>query len=79
MKIETKYSIKDTVFFLYDNKIHRGWIKRITIGVQNNTCNEMYDVQISMPQEKEIFGLNADVLFRTKEALVERLLSDYFV
>ena len=57
MKIETKYSIKDTVFFLYDNKIHRGWIKRITIGVQNNTCNEMYDVQISMPQEKEFFWI----------------------
>ena len=77
MKIETKYSVGDTVFFLYDNKIHSGVITRCNISVQHDTHSEKYDTKSTIPSEGEFINLKVDMLFETKEALAEKLLSDF--
>ena len=77
MKIETKYSIGDTVFFLYDNEIHSGVITECSISVRHDTRSEKYDAKSTIHSEGEFLNLKRDMLFETKEALAEKLLSDF--
>lgn len=73
MEIKTEYNIGDTVFFLYDNKIHSGVITGCNISVQHATRSEKYDAMSTIPSEGEFINLKLDMLFKTKEALIKSL------
>lgn len=76
MIIETKYSINDTVFFLKENKIWMGYITALSVSVNEN-IHVRYSVKCIFPNCSEFTELKGDMLFKTKEALIDGLLSDF--
>lgn len=83
MNIETKYSIKDKVFFIHDNEVKTGTVK--TISTESYTAfNEhyqpitstsiKYDVSIECEYRSDItVKLPQNRLFHTKEELLASL------
>lgn len=45
MNIETQYNINSTVYFLHNNKVWEGTVKKITITIENNSIVISYKVQ----------------------------------
>ena len=71
MEIKTKFNIKDEVWYLFENKIHTGWISRI------ETDSKYEYGQLSKVYIKYTIGvsieLSEDRLFSTKEDLLKSL------
>lgn len=82
MKIETKYNIGDTVFFLLDREICKGVITEVEVTIHRDrdngkeTCNERYTGTHSFGS---IFlGMGAANLFTTPEELVKSLMDKFY-
>lgn len=69
MIVETKYNIKDEVYFLKENKINKGII--MAVCVEQNTYNK--PPRISYIIDK--YAFDEKVLFKTKQEVVDNLLS----
>lgn len=74
MKIETKYSINDTVYLLAESAVWTGVITEIRVTVNNNYTMVRYNVKCSLPKPENFTLLKEDRLFKTKEELVASLL-----
>lgn len=86
MKIETKFNIGDTVYFLIDNALYKGVINEINIKV-----SYIQSVQIPWSDFKEIYevkyinrkfvevkkDIGFDSLFKTENDLFDKLAYDF--
>ena len=70
MTIETQYNINNTVYFLHNNKVWEGIIKRITITVENNSLTITYKVQYNDWKYK---NLKQSQAYSTKQELLDSL------
>lgn len=78
MGIETKYNIGDKVFFIQENSVHQGFIKKIAVYISSdgysNIQREYYDIN---SYEKAIDKTYKDVMlpliYKTKEELLKSL------
>ena len=70
MTIETKFNIGDTVFFLSDNKIEEGIVKRIQIDAYETGDLEIYSVRISTQTTMQ---MSSHYLFPSKQELLASL------
>ena len=71
MKIETKYSINDEVYFIYDDQFFKGRVKEVCVVIQEDIKNELYE----MYNWKVKF--NKHELFSTLEELMDNLREDF--
>lgn len=78
MGFETKYSIGNKVFFIQENAVHQGIIKRISVYLSSNDYsmqqNEYYDID---SYDKAIYKTYRDVdkslIYKSKEELLKSL------
>lgn len=70
MNIETRYNINNTVYFLHNNKVWEGTVKKITITVENNSTVISYKVQYSDWKYK---SLKESQAYSTKQELLNSL------
>ena len=70
MTIETQYNINSTIYFLYNNKVWEGTIKRISIIVENNSIVITYKVQYNDWKYK---SLKENQVYSTKQELLDSL------
>lgn len=70
MNIETQYNINNTVYFIHNNKIWEGTVKKITITVENNSLVISYKVQYSDWRYK---SLKESQVYNTKQELLDSL------
>ena len=70
MTIETQYNINSTIYFLYNNKVWEGTIKRISIIVENNSIVITYKVQYNDWKYK---SLKESQTYSTKQELLDSL------
>ena len=77
MKIDSKYSLGDTVYLLYDNKVLRCTVSKIIISVTKSKFNNGDYTWWNYDVDKETGGTIIDVserrLFRTKNELLQSL------
>ena len=78
MKIETKYNIGDEVFFLQENAIHQGYIRKIVVCVTSSEgCvnqNEYYDIYCyDRVLSKTYKDVKKSLIYKTKEELLKSL------
>lgn len=71
MEIKTKYNIGDWVWFMHENSVHQGVIKKITIHIENDKINTFYTL-IDQNNSLEL-QLGTPYLFTTKEELLKSL------
>lgn len=71
MEIKTKYNIGDWVYFMHENKVHIGVIKKITIHIEKNKTNTVYSLTDQNNGLELQFG--TPFLFLTKEELLKSL------
>lgn len=69
MTIETKYNYNDKVFFLNNNKVVEGIIKKISI-LTDNTIEVRYRVSYDSYKFK---SLKEEQVFNTKQELLDSL------
>lgn len=70
MTIETKYNINSTVYFLHNNKVWEGTVKKITINAENNSLTIVYKVQYNDLKYK---SLKESQAYSTKQELLNSL------
>lgn len=70
MNIETQYNINNTVYFIHNNKIWEGTVKKITITVENNSLIISYKVKYSDWKYK---SLKESQAYNTKQELLDSL------
>lgn len=70
MNIETQYNINNTVYFLYNNKVWEGTVKKITITVEHNSLVITYKVQYNDWKYK---SLKESQAYNTKQELLDSL------
>lgn len=70
MNIETQYNINSIVYFLHNNKVWEGTVKRISITVENNSIIITYKVQYSDWKYK---SLKENQAYSTKQELLDSL------
>lgn len=70
MNIETRYNINNTVYFIHNNKVWEGTIKKITITVEHNSLSITYKVQYSDWKYKSVKESQA---YNTKQELLDSL------
>ena len=73
MKIETKYSLNDTVYLLADSAIWTGVIIEIRVTTNNSYTIVTFNVKCSLPKPENFYSLKEDRLFKTKEGLIASL------
>lgn len=78
MKLETKFNVGDTVYFLNDNKLYKGVVNDITINV-NSRILEIYEVSFRSKYDYEALkkDIGADELFESAKAVVDKLMLDF--
>ena len=85
MKIETKFNIGDTVYFLIDNALYKGVINEINIKVSYiqsvqipwSDFKEIYEVKYINSSNVEVNkDISTDNLFKSATALVDKLMLD---
>lgn len=85
MKIETKFNIGDTVYFLIDNALYKGVINEINIKVSYiqsvqipwSDFKEIYEVKYINSRNVEVKkDISTDNLFKSATALVDKLMLD---
>ena len=78
MKIETKFNVGDTVYFLRDNEIYKGFINQTFINVRSTDIDEKYEVEyINGYYERVRADIDADSLFENAKGVVEKLMKDF--
>ena len=71
MEIKTKYNIGDWVWFMHENTVHQGVIKKITVFIEKDGLNIVYTL-IDQNNSLELqFG--TPFLFLTKAELLKSL------
>ena len=70
MTIETQYNINSTVYFLHNNKVWEGTVKKITITAENNSLTIVYKVQYNDWKYK---SLKESQAYNSKLALLNSL------
>jgi hypothetical protein len=70
MNIETQYNINSTVYFLHNNKVWEGTVKKITITAENNSLTIAYKVQYSDWKYK---SLKENQAYNSKQELLNSL------
>jgi hypothetical protein len=70
MNIETRYNINNTVYFLHNNKVWEGTVKKISITVENNSLVIVYKVQYNDWKYK---SLKQSQAYNTKQELLDSL------
>lgn len=70
MNIETQYNINNTVYFLHNNKVWEGTVKKITITIENNSLVISYKVQYNDWKYK---SLKENQAYNTKQELLNSL------
>lgn len=70
MNIETQYNINSTVYFLHNNKVWEGTVKKITITIENNSVVISYKVQYNDWKYK---SLKESQAYNSKLALLNSL------
>lgn len=77
MKIETKFKVGDTVYFISDNVLNKGVIKEILINVGGGIF-ERYEVQyFNYCYEKVTNKIEAEYLFNNTKELFDKLILDF--
>lgn len=77
MKIETKFNIGDTVYFIIDNVLNKGVINEVIINVRGGIL-ERYEVKyLNYCHEKVTDKIEAEYLFNNTKELFEQLILDY--
>ena len=78
MKIETKFDVGQTVYFLGDEGIYRGVIGETVICVWPTHTVEEYEVEYTDGlYEKVRKRIDADSLFENAKGVVEKLMKDF--
>lgn len=82
MKIETRFEIGDTVYFLNDNEMAKGTAKGFLVKGGSDVqagYQEKYTVEFFSPYWCEVVTkeFNVDRLFATPQALVEGLMLNF--
>lgn len=73
MKIKTKYSIGDTVWFIHENQVHQGIVSFISVDIRSDgECVEKYTMAHSL-NGMAIARHYVERVFPTKEALLKSL------
>lgn len=70
MNIETQYNINNTVYFIHNNKVWEGIVKRISIIVENNSIVITYKVQYTDWKYKLV---KENQVYNTKQELLDSL------
>lgn len=70
MNIETQYNINNTVYFLHNNKVWEGTVKKISIIVENNSLVIVYKVRYNDWKYK---NLKQSQAYNTKQELLDSL------
>lgn len=74
MKIDTKYNIGDTVWFMHENKAQEGTVGYIRVDIlSNGECEERYTVTYGLGGVPIAYQCSIEYFFPTKEALLESL------
>ena len=77
MTVYTKFSLGDTVYLLYENKVHRCTISKIIINVTKNKFNKgdyiWYNYDVDIETGGTVIDVTERRLFRTKEELLKSL------
>ncbi len=68
MKIETKFDIEDTVFFMYEDKIESGRIYGIYYLKDDKEMKKMYDVEFRRKKD----GVLGQTIVKEPEAFLSR-------
>lgn len=77
MKINTKYNVGDTVYFLNDNQLYKGVVKQIIINI-NSRVLEIYEVAfINRYNEESTKDIGAEELFESAKDLFDNLMLDF--
>lgn len=86
MKIETKFNVGDTVYFLIDNALYKGVINEINIKVSYiqsvqipwSDFKEIYEVKYINRRNVEVKkDIGLDSLFKNANDLFDKLLFDF--
>ena len=86
MKIETKFNIGDTVYFLFDNALYKGVINEINIKVSYiqsvkipwSDFKEIYEVKYINRKNVEVKkDIGFDSLFKNANDLFDKLSFDF--
>lgn len=70
MNIETQYNINSTIYFMHNNKVCEGTVKKITITVENNSLIIVYKVQYN---DWKFKSLKESQAYNTKQELLDSL------
>jgi hypothetical protein len=77
MKIETKYNLRDEVFFIFENKCSKGYIQRIalseSVNVYDNSIQKLLFYEVAIQQEILKTSFKESKLFKTKQELIDNL------
>lgn len=77
MKIETKFQIGETVYFLTDDTLYKGVINDITINVRTGILI-IYEVAfINSENEESTKDMGEDWLFESAKAVIDKLMLDF--
>lgn len=77
MKIETKFNVGDTVYFLRDEKIYKGVINQTFLDVRSTDILEKHEVEYLGEDSEIIEDIDADSLFENAKGVVEKLMKDF--
>lgn len=78
MKIETKFNVGDTVYFLRDDEIYKGVINQTIINVRSTDILEKYEVEyLDRYYERIRADIDADSLFENAKGVVDKLKLDF--
>lgn len=83
MKIETKFEVGDTVYFIRDNILNKGVINEIIINVRGffnseGFISERYEVKyLNYCQEVVTDKIEVDYLFNNTKELFDKLILDF--
>ena len=77
MKIETKFKVRDTVYFISDNVLNKGVINEILINVRGGIL-EKYEVKyLNYCYEEVNDFIEVDYLFNNTKDLFDKLILDF--
>lgn len=79
MKINTKFNIGDTVYFIIDNVLNKGVINEVIINVRvRGGILERYRVEyLNYCHEKVTDNIETEYLFNNTKELFEQLILDF--
>lgn len=85
MKLETKFKVGETVYFISDNVLNKGVITEIIINVRGFSSDkfsyiisERYEVEyLDRDYERVRADIDADSLFENAKGVVEKLMKDF--